>query len=187
MANNIGVRNLKNCTALIFDNDNNYKVEATIIEHDKNEMSIAISEKLDNVKRGTRLNLLIIHSGDVIEFRGTLIGMRNGMSEITLFNERNRKARAAVRHKINASAVINNLIAETGQKPFDPPLKVMIENISATGALVKSPPGHFGINSILELSVNIHGKDVVLYGAVVREQENADNTVSYGCKLVFLK
>ena len=180
--------NFKNCSIIIYDNNNNYITKTIITEHNKRENVIEISENLRNIdKEISRLNVLIIHGEGAVEFSGTLRESRYDTSTVALYNERQREVRASIRHTLNSPAVIKSLISESGQMSFSPPLNMIIENISATGVLMKSHIEHFALGSIFEIHANIHGKNVVLYGSVVRKQMNADNTVRYGCKLIFIK
>jgi len=185
--NNMGIYNFQDCPVIIYDSDDRYITKAIITEHDKRDMSIEISDALEYIDQGSRLNVLIIQSGVAVEFSGRPRRVRSGRREIALFNERQRRPRAYTRHKINAPAVINSFITPAGQQPFSPPLEIIVENISSTGVLIKAPHGYFGLNSLLEIDVNIQGKDVILFVKVVREQGNADDTVSFGCKFIFLK
>jgi len=182
-----GMKNLNftDCPVIIHDSDNNYMMEAIIINHNTKETKVEISEDLEKSVQGASLNVLIINPYGAFEYSGTLRRLRDRLNEIELFNEKKRKARVAVRHKLNTPAIIKSVITESGHKLETPYQEIIVENISATGALIKSHSGHIELNSTLEILVNVHGKDVVFYGAVVREQKNADNTVGHGCKFVY--
>jgi len=184
-----GITNLNfmDCPVIIHDSDNNCMMEAIIINHNTKETTIEISEDLGKSVHGARLNVLILNPYGAFEYSGTLRKLRNRPDEIELFNEKKREARAAVRHKLNTPAIIKSVITESGHKLETPNQEIIVENISATGALIKLPSGHIELNSTLEILVNIHGKDIVFYGSVVREQINDDNTVGHGCKFVFQK
>jgi len=77
--------------------------------------------------------------------------------------------------------------------PFEPPIKAKVNNISRTGVLLQSPSGHFEVGSVLELHINIQGRDAILYATVVRMYEEAANDEApakdaasyYGCKFLF--
>ena len=177
--------NFTGCPVIIYDSENSYITEAVIINHNIRETTVEVSGDLEKSETGARLNVLIINPHGAFEYSGTLRKLRNGTNEISLFNEKKREARAAVRHKLNSPAIIKSVITESGHKLETPHQEIIVENISATGALIKSLPGHIELNSTLEILVNVHGKDVVFFGSVVREQKNDDNTVGHGCKFVF--
>ena len=180
------VGNFEDCPVIICDN-NNCIAEAIIKEHDRINSTIEISKTLSDYEHGYRLSVLILHPGGTVEFSGTLRKLQGSGREIALFNERHRGARGAPRHKLNSPATIRSLVLENGRQPFAPPLKVVIHDISKTGVLIKSPPGHFDIGSVLELHFNIHGKDAILYATVVRKCDGDDDaTIGFGCKLLFL-
>jgi hypothetical protein len=44
----------------------------------------------------------------------------------------------------------------------------------------------FEIGTLLQVELNVHGKNVILYGEVVREESNDDGSFKYGCQLNFL-
>jgi len=192
-ANNMAAQNFKGCPAIVYDNYNNYIAKTIISNHNKKEMFIEIPEDLEsiaNVNRlhiaqVTRLKILIIHPGGAVEFNGTRRRIRNGISEIALFNERPREARTSVRHKLEFPATITNMTDKSGQKYFNPPLDITVENISTTGALITAPPGHFGLEAVLEIHLNIQGSDVMLRGRVVRRQEQGEDPATYGCRFIF--
>ena len=181
------VGSFRDCPAIIYDSDNVCIAEAVIKEHDKiySTVTVEASGALDSLKKGVLVNLLIIHSGGVSEYSGTVQAARFDVAEIALFNERQREARGSQRHKLNAPATVNSLVFKIGNKVLNPVVRITVENISATGALIISPPRHFGLGYVLEIHVNIHGKDAVLYASIVRVIENEDGTVSYGCKFLF--
>jgi len=176
----------KDAIAVIHDSNNNFIAKTTITAHDKKTMIIEIDDKMENVKTGTRLNLLIIHSSGASDFSGTLRKSGFGTCEISLFGERERKGRSAVRHTLNIPATIKDLMIKDKQESFREPLQVTIENLSTTGTLVRSPLGGFEKGYILQIEFNINGKDAIIYGEVIREQKNKNMTFSYGCKLIFL-
>ena len=175
----------KDCPVIVCSVDNVCIAEAIITSHDKMHSIIEISEILDNLENGTRLNILIVHKSGVSEYSGTLRYTHTKDQEIALFNPQHRSARGAPRHKLNSPATINSLVIESGRKPFSPPLLITVANISRTGTLLKCPPGHFKIGSVLELHINIRGRDAILYPAVVRECKDSEKLMGFGCKFLF--
>jgi len=172
---------------VIYDNDNNYITKTIITAHEKKENYIEIAEGLESLKTGARLNLLIVHSDGVSEFGGTLSAVRKGVFEISLFGERQRDARGAARHTLEAEAIIKDMIIKSKRYTLREPAKVTIENISATGVFLTSPEVRFVIGAVVQIEVEIHGKQTILHGKVVREQQRGDGTYSFGCQLIFLK
>lgn len=177
----------KDCPVIVYDGNNNYITKTVIESHNNRALSIEVSDKLDEVELGARLNLLVLHSGGASEFSGVAKCMFNGLREITLSDEKKRQARVSVRHKLDAPAVITKITTGAEQKQLNDPIHVTIENISSSGMLVKTPLVNFAINAILELNTSINGKDIILMGRLVRKQVYGDNTIGVGCKLVFLK
>jgi len=178
--------NFKDSIVVIYDNNNNYVAQTIITEHDKREMLIEIPDSLDNIKSGTRLNVLIIHTGGVSEFGGVLRRTSRGACEISLFGERQREGRSATRHILNVPGQINNLIINNKPETLQSPLNVIVENLSSTGVLINSRDVRLETGFILQIELNIHGKEAIIFGNVVRERRNADETFSYGCHLIFL-
>ena len=182
------IHNFINCPVIIYDNDNNYITKAIVEEYNKRDKSIIVSEDLEHITQAARLKVLIIHPGGATEFNGTRMRSFKGIiNKIELFNEQQRGARTAIRYQLDSPAAIRSFVVKSGQELLNPPLDVIVENISSAGVLVKSPPGHLKINHILEIHVNIQDREIVLFGKITREKANTDKTVSYGCKLIFPK
>ena len=185
--------NFKDCPVFIHDEEGNYIAKAIISAYFKPEMRIVISgghedpENFDDIKIGTRVNILIIHPDSTYEFGGVTRTNNGSSCEITLFRERERTGRASSRHSLDTPAFINRMIVDSAQEQFSEPVTVIIENISATGVLVRSPLMRFKKGTALEFEVNINGKDVLLDARVVREQTNDDGSDSYGCQFIFRK
>ena|GEM_PF-1344686 len=176
---------LRDCPIIIYDIEYNHIAHAIIVSHDRVYNIIEISKPLEFLEIGTRLNLLIIAHDGAAEFRGTLRNLLNTGHEIALFNKRSRKARAAPRHKLDSPAVITKIVTLTAKIPIEPPLRVTVGNISASGILIKSCYRQFETGTFLELHINIHGRNAILNVSVVREFKTEEGDIDYGCKLVF--
>jgi len=172
---------------VIYDNENNFITQTIISGHNRGEMYIEITEGMENIKPGTRLHLLIIHSDGASEFGGTLKSVRQGIYEIPIYGERKREARGSTRHKMNAGALIKEITVDDETITLRDPVDITIEDISKTGILFKSPNLRFIVSVVPQIKVNVNGKETILYAKVVREQKNPDETFSFGCQLVFLK
>ena len=172
---------------MIYDIHNNFIAKTIISRHNWGQMYIEVTEGLENTKPGTRLHLLIIHSGGVSEFDGTYKCVRQGIFEITIYGERKRDARGSKRLPLNISAQIKEITVNSEIVQLREPVQVTVENISKTGVLVNSPELRLIINVISQIELNIQGRDTILYAKVVREQTNGDGTYSFGCRLVFSK
>ena len=194
--------NFTDALIFIYDSNNNLITKTFVTGHNRGEMYIEISEGLERVKPKTRLNLLILHSSGASELSGFLKSVRQGIFEISIFRERQRDLRTSVRHRLNASAVISDMIIETVLYDDDEialnteamtiketllggPIAITIEDLSSTGMLIKSRHIRFDMAAILKIEFVLHGKDVILYGAVVREQVHKNDVYRYGCKLYF--
>jgi len=173
---------------VIYDKNNNLITKTIVTGHDRGEMYIEVTEGLENVRPGTRLHLLIIHSNGASEFGGTLKSVRQGIYEIPIFGERRRgAARGATRYALNAKASIRDITINSETVTLSDPIQVTIENISKTGLLFKSPELRFILNAAAQIEFDVNGRNTVLIGRVVREQRNEDSTYSFGCRLVFLR
>jgi len=170
---------------IIYDSANNYITRTSITAHDKREMIIEVSGNLEHIHTGTRLNLLIIHSNGVSEYGGVLQRGQRGTLEITLFGERKRESRHSSRLPLNAPAVIKTLVVNSVEEKLPAAQQVIVENISSTGILIRSPRVRFVAGSVLQIEFTMNEVDAILYGRVIREQRNKDNSFNYGCQLVF--
>ncbi|MDR0469846.1 MAG: PilZ domain-containing protein [Peptococcaceae bacterium] len=173
------------CPVIIYDDNDNYLDRSYITEHDKNSMYIEIYGKLDTVNEGSRIKLLIVHSGGASEFGGVARRVTNNRRLISLHNEHSRNARNSVRHTINSPASVTSLAHGSERKIYDDPPKVVVENISATGVLLKSYSKHYRVGSIMDIDLAIDGKTVRLTCKIIREMLNADDTFGFGCKFIF--
>ena len=175
-----------NSLVFIYDDDNNFITKTVITGYDRDEMYIEVSKGLEKVKLKTRLNLLIIHSAGASELSGTLKSARQGVYEISIYGERQRDVRSTVRHKLNASAVISDMVTDSGSVALNDPLPVIVEDLSSTGILIRSQEMRFEVGAILQVEFEVHGKSVILYCEVLREQFHGGEIFKYGCKLQFL-
>lgn len=182
----VNIKNkLQGCPVIIFDDANNIVTKTVVESHSKNTTTIEVSDKLDMIELGTRVHLLVIHSGGASEFDGVASCSYNGLREINIYAEKRREARASIRHRLNAPAVVTRVIAGTVQDMNSSPLQVTIENISSSGMLLNAPYLDIELNQSVEANTNINGRDVVLFGKVVRKQLKNNGNLGLGCKFVF--
>ena len=183
MANSVS--RYTDASVVIYDKDDNLITQTNITGHDKNEMYVEVSEGLENIKPGTRLNLVIIHPEGAHKYSGMLRRARKGVYEISIFGERTRAARRATRYQLCANASITDIIVDSEPMTLSEPIQVTIEDISKTGILFKSPDLRFIIDVEVQMEVNIKGKDSILKAKIMREQEDANGVFSFGCELIF--
>jgi len=172
--------------AVIYDSNDNFIKKTIITSYDKRLMNIEISDKLKEIKTGARLNILIIHENRASTFHGILRRLQKGVCEITLFDEQKRAGRAAKRFKLGIPAVINTMIINKKQEHFTIPLEVIIDNLSSSGAYIKSPLGGFEVGHIVQLQFSMNEQESVIYGKIVRVEKNVDSTFGCGCQLLFM-
>jgi len=172
---------------VIYDKDYNYVTKTVVTGHDRKAMHIEIASVDEELRVGMRLYLLIIHGEGASEFRGVVRTVSFSMSEISLFAEKPRAGRGAVRHTLNVPASVSKLIIDREEHKPNEPMQVTIENLSSTGALVKSPVLYFEAGTILQIDFSIHDREATINARVVREQINSDNSYSFGCQLMFLQ
>ena len=170
----------------IYDKNNNLITKTRITGHNRGEMYIEVEKGLENIRLKTRLQLLIIHPNGVSELSGFLKSVRQGVFEISVFGERQRDVRTSVRHTLNASAIISDMVRESEPEKLAEPKQIVIENLSTTGILLRTKTLHIEKGTYLQIEFKLHGKDVILFSEVVREQVIDDDTCKYGCKLHFL-
>jgi len=178
--------NLTNCPVIVYDDKNTLIAKSIISEHYISDMIIRISNELREVQEGDRINLMVIHPASAITYSGTARRIRASMREVTLFNERQREARASLRHNLDSPAIAKILKDGTPQSAENP-VPVVVANISTTGAFIKSPVGSFEMGSKVEIDINIQDRRVLLYGTILRAVRNSDGSRSYGCKFFFPK
>jgi len=177
--------NFIDAVVFIYDKDDNLITKTIITGHNRNEMYIEVARGLENVKLKTRLQLLIIHSGGASEVSGSLKSVRQGLYEISIFGERHRDVRESARRTINASAVISDMVKDSESEKLTAPIPIVIENLSTTGILLRVRDVRLEMGAFLQIEFKLHGKDVILFGEVLREQRYDGVTCKYGCKLYF--
>ena len=170
----------------VYDKDDNIITKTTITGYDRDEMYIEIVEGMEDIKPGTRLKLLIIHSSGASEMKGTLKSIRQGIYEITIYGEYKRGTRSTVRFPLWNSAVISDMATDSGRERLSEPVPVTIENLSSGGVLIRTQGDRFEIGTLLQIEFRAHGKEGLLYGEVVREQACNHGVYKYGCKLFFM-
>jgi len=169
----------------IYDTDGNLLAKTTVTGHNPGKSYIEVAESMGNVKSGTRLQLLIVHESIASELGGTFNGLRKGLCRISIYGERQRDVRTSVRHTLNASAVISDMVIDSGPEELSAPLPVTIENMSVSGILIRSQEMRIETGSLLQVELNVQGKTGILYCEVIREHMHEDGAYRYGCQLYF--
>jgi len=179
--------NYTDSLVVVYDENDNFITKKIITGHNTSKKFIEFQKGEEDIKPGTRLHLVIVHSEGVSVYNGKLSIVFKGSCEISLFGERPRDARGSERHALNIDAIVTAFIVNSRQEPLSVPLFITIENISTTGVLVKTIANRFELGTILQVEFSINDKTTILYGKVVREQRHDDITYSFGCQLVFRK
>ena len=176
-----------NSVALIYDEDGGCIAKAVVLEHDEKSMYIEVSDGLDGVKTGKRLDITVISPGGAFEFSGVARKKNplNGARELALFNQRRRSTRAAARHVFNTPGTIKKITVNSEEQPLDAPLPIFVVNLSSKGVLVRYAFEDIQPDSVVEIHVNINERDIWFNGLVLRVDKNDENTYDYGCKLIF--
>jgi hypothetical protein len=172
----------KGCPVFIYCSEDNYITEGIIQHHDPDWNYISILESLKE-HATNHLEVVILHPGGVSEYKGTIRELNN-YREIALFKHHERHGRDSGRHNIYEPARI--CVVDAANNPITSPMKLLVENISTSGILIKSPEDYFKLHQNLEININISGKEVVLYAEVVRIKEN-NNNFDVGCHFNFQK
>ena len=170
----------------IYDEMNNLITKTTVTGYDRDEMYIEVPKGTADIKLKARLHLLIIHSTGVSELSGFLRSMRQGIYEISFYGEQQREGRTSNRRTIDAFAVISDMQTDSSTAGLQEPIHILIQNISGTGVLVRIENKRLEIGTILQIELNIGGKEVILFAEVIRERDIDGNTIQYGCQLHFL-
>lgn len=170
----------------VYDKDDNLITKTRITAQDRDEMYIEITEGMENIKPGTRLKLLIIHSEGASELKGTLKSVRQRIYEIAIYGEIKRDTRSSVRYPLRNSAIISDMATGSERERLSEPIPVTIEDLSLSGIQVKTNGVRFEMGTLLQIEFSTQGKDGILYGEVVREQACGNGVYKIGCKLFFM-
>ena len=169
----------------IYDTGNNLIARTKITGYGKDEKYIEVADGLKNVKPGTRLQLIIIHSTGASELGGVLKSVRQGIFEISIYGEKEREVRNTARRVINASAVISDMVCGYETRTPSEPLPVVIVDMSTTGILINSGDSRLDMGTLLQVEFTVSKKTCILYGEIVRERADENGAHEYGCKLYF--
>ena len=172
--------NYEGSPVIVYDSNGEYIANATVNEHNTEEMTISISDRLDGIENGTEISVLVINPEDIFEFNATAENLLGSVREISLSERRQRQKRAAPRRKVNTPATIRGAIVGAEYHAFSSPLEVIVDNISATGALIKTPIEYFSVDHVIEIILTLDGMDSFLYGRVVRVVTTDDNCWAFG-------
>lgn len=175
--------NFEGFPVIIYDENGEYITKTIIMAFNRSTMTISISGEIEGIERGVRLIIMIIHPNGVSEYHGIareLIYTR----EISLYKGHHRGGRAESRYLINTPAVVKKIFVSHIQNILPVPHNVCIIDISKSGVLVNSPSKRFYVGTILEISINIGGKDTLVYAKIIREVDKQDNTFDYGCNFI---
>jgi len=188
MVDNMAVTSKSFAGSLVFiyDKDNTLITKTSIASHNRVENYIEVARGLENVKLKSPLQLMIIHSGGTSEVSGTLKGFRQGLYEISIYNERKKDDRSKLRRTLNVDAIISEMFIDSVSKKPEEPIQIIIENLSTTGLLLRTATRRFDIGTFLQIEMKLFGKDVILFAEIVRQEVKEDQQ-KYGCKLCFLE
>ena len=178
--------NFTGSMVFVYDSSNDLITETVVSGHNRDEMYIEISSGLEGLRPGARLNLLIIHSAGVSELSGFLRGVRQGIFEVSIYDERQRDVRASVRRTLKINAVISDMVTDDDSSAIFSPLPVTIENMSTSGILITLHSARLEKGALLQIEFHLNNKTAVVYGEIIREQVQKDGSFAYGCKLHFI-
>ncbi len=181
----------KGCPVIVHDAHGNTIVKTTIIEHDKDYMTIIIADGLTGIDRNEPLTFLILfhdvdHHDGIHEYSGNIrqTTLYPPTAEVTLFKGRIRENRACLRYRVDAPAQVEALIYDEMSFPLQNAQPATVVNISASGLLIRARPNFFVMNTVFQIKVSINSENSELVASVVRLQQLDHNTVDYGCKLL---
>ncbi|MCL2741214.1 MAG: PilZ domain-containing protein [Oscillospiraceae bacterium] len=173
------------CPVIIYDEAGTMVANTTITDHFQSDMIVTVAESLKLDEGVRRVGLLILFPGGAVEYSGTIRHFRISSTEIALFGKKERCIRGSMRYRLGAPAKVKGSYKNKETLVYNPPIHVMADNISASGIGIKGPAERFAIGQLLNVSLNLNGKDVILNASVIRTQANEDGTVGYGCRLAF--
>ena len=175
--------NYLNCPVLIYDDEDNNIARTKIIEYDSNSKRVVLEETPPELKDGDTCRLLILAEPSPLEYQGR---MRKDLwgTHIALFRGQEREARGAVRHKVNMSAFIENLIVEGRAYALHTPQKIQLMNISVGGMRFRAPRNTINHGDRFQTSVVLKDEKKLLIAEVVNTTENHPQISEYGCRFL---
>ena len=174
--------NYQDCYVIVYDKFGNELIKTQITDHNTDTSIIEVSGFIKH-DESEHLSLLVLSSPAPLSYLGTL--KRSGMvtSDIAIFKGQKKEDRSSIRHKINASALLDNLQEHIVNKSF--PLEVELIDISQSGTRFRGKRGILRIGDKFRMHIinSAVGHSLV---AEVKNSRDADIwNVEYGCR--FLK
>lgn len=187
MANSV---NWKNCRVIIRDIRNDALLADTLLKSwDKERNTIRIEsgemihKNMKNVEGDTRVSVLMMFSGELIEFNGILRDrVVANTREIALSRRRERENRKATRYNIDVDGIVEGMVFYKQRIGLRKPIWVRTENISKTGLLIRTLSRSFEVGDVFTLLLELQGQKIRNTYEIVRKQNSGIWQEEYGCK-----
>lgn len=176
--------NYKGCTAIVKGSTKGGEMRTVILEHDTNFMTISVKGELGGVAIGEHVDILVLLPNSAHEYSGVLRRYNGTATTLTLYNGRVKESRGATRYSANSLAKVENLVYGEQLAPLHRPLKVLLVNISTSGALIRTKPNSFIKDATAELRVSTGDSETVVQGVVVRVHKVDENQEEYGVRFI---
>ena len=174
------------CTVLIYDTEGNHLESTVIKEYDKVALRIEVQKMPAVLSTGASCKVLILTAPSPCEYHGRVISDAR-RSAIALYQGHEKENRSAVRYRMNAPALIDNLICDGRAYPLFSPLEVCIVNISKSGVRFKAPNYSFIDGDRFQMRMKISENDKLLIAVVVNQKDVDNQTSEYGCQFLIGK
>lgn len=162
---------------------------ATVRAYDPENQVITVDGRLVDPALCKQTAILLFRRGIVYRYDGSVQpSKQSGLTEIVLTNGRPKEDRATPRHSIHVPARIEWASAGGQEGWLNPPLEVVVRNISAGGLFFRGMAHAFPVGTRLRLRMEIGGQDTRMLMTVIHADPPEDlDSSGYGCKLLFVE
>jgi len=171
------------CSILIYDEAGNHLGNTKVMSYNMNTLRIEVEEPPRELSIGSVCRMLILSLPSPCEYEGR-VTKEGARITIALFHGHEKENRTDKRYKINAPALIENLICDGRPYKLHTPLNITLLNISRSGMRFRAPYNSLSDGDRFQLRIKINDNEKLIIADVVNHLDNEHETSDYGC--VFL-
>lgn len=168
------------------DESGNDVANTTVLDHDRDIMTVSIEGASGSIENNTPVTVLILARNGVHEYSGRLKRsvLDSAITNIALYKGKVKENRQAARFTVHTMAMVESLVINSNPAPLLNPLPIFIENLSASGALIKTAPDCFTLNAIVQFRMDIGEKSTTIDGQIVWIKPVNKKITEYGCRFI---
>lgn len=88
--------------------------------------------------------------------------------------------------KVNLASKIIHIMNENKEILLEEEIPVTIKDINIGGVFIECSKNCLNVNDCINLEINLHGNEMILFSKVLRIQNSENNSYGYGCCFIHL-